>query len=80
MKEKKKNKSTDLKSKNSLKKLLKKEVNINVNFTVVAIVLIAIFCICITPVTFQNDTYYTIKIGELIKNNGIDMMDHFSWH
>ena len=80
MKEKKKNISTDLKSKNSLKKLLKKEVNINVNFTVVAIVLIAIFCICITPVTFQNDTYYTIKIGELIKNNGIDMMDHFSWH
>ena len=80
MKEKKKNKSTDLKSKNSLKKLLKNEVNINVNFTVVAIVLIAIFCICITPVTFQNDTYYTIKIGELIKNNGIDMMDHFSWH
>ena len=80
MKVKKKNKSTDLKSKNSLKKLLKKEVNINVNFTVVAIVLIAIFCICITPVTFQNDTYYTIKIGELIKNNGIDMMDHFSWH
>ena len=80
MKVKKKNKSTDLKSKNSFKKLLKKEVNINVNFTVVAIVLIAIFCICITPVTFQNDTYYTIKIGELIKNNGIDMMDHFSWH
>lgn len=80
MKVKKKNKSTDLKSKNSLKKLFKKEVNINVNFTVVAIVLIAIFCICITPVTFQNDTYYTIKIGELIKNNGIDMMDHFSWH
>ena len=80
MKVKKKNKSTDLKSKNSLKKLLKKEVNINVNFTIVAIVLIAIFCICITPVTFQNDTYYTIKIGELIKNNGIDMMDHFSWH
>lgn len=80
MKVKKKNKSIDLKSKNSLKKLLKKEVNINVNFTVVAIVLIAIFCICITPVTFQNDTYYTIKIGELIKNNGIDMMDHFSWH
>ena len=37
-------------------------------------------CISITPVTFQNDTYYTIKIGELIKNNGIDMMDHFSWH
>ncbi len=59
---------------------LKKNINININFTIVAIVLIAIFCICVTPITLQNDTYYTIKIGELIKNNGIDMMDHFSWH
>ena len=54
--------------------------NINVNFTILAVILIAIFCISITPVTFQNDTYYTIKIGEYIKNFGIDMMDHFSWH
>ena len=68
------------KEQSKLKKIMKKEVNININFTIVAIILIAIFCICITPVTFQNDTYYTIKIGELIKNNGIDMMDHFSWH
>ena len=59
---------------------LKKNINININFTIVPIVLIAIFCICVTPITLQNDTYYTIKIGELIKNNGIDMMDHFSWH
>ena len=28
----------------------------------------------------QNDTFYTIKIGELILNNGIDMLDHFSFH
>ena len=59
---------------------LKKRININANFTVIAILLIIIFAVCITPVTFQNDTYYTIKIGELIKNNGIDMIDHFSWH
>lgn len=59
---------------------LKKHINLNINFAIVAIILIAIFCICVTPVTLQNDTYYTIKIGELIKNNGIDMMDHFSWH
>ena len=32
-------------------------------FTILAIVLIAIFCIAITPVTLQNDTFYTIKIG-----------------
>lgn len=59
---------------------MKKPINININFTIVAIILIAILCVCLTPVTFQNDTYYTIKIGELIKNSGIDMMDHFSWH
>jgi len=58
----------------------KQKRQINVNFTIVAVILIAILCICITPVTFQNDTYYTIKIGELVKNSGIDMMDHFSWH
>ena len=68
------------KKQNRLKKLMSKEINVNVNFTIVAIVLIAIFCVCITPVTFQNDTFYTIKIGEYIKNYGIDMMDHFSWH
>lgn len=58
----------------------KKKKLMNVNFTIVAVVLIAIFCICLAPVTFQNDTYYTIKIGEYIKSHGIDMMDHFSWH
>lgn len=58
----------------------KQRKSISVNFTIVAIILVIIFCVSITPVTFQNDTYYTIKIGEYIKNNGIDMMDHFSWH
>lgn len=58
----------------------KQRKQININFTIVGIILIAILCICITPVSFQNDTFYTIKIGELIKNSGIDMMDHFSWH
>lgn len=81
----KKDKEKQIKEKNVEKKKnkkgkLKKHININVNFTIVAIILIAIFCVCVTPVTFQNDTYYTIKIGELIKNNGIDMIDHFSWH
>ena len=59
---------------------LKKRKKFNINFTIVAIILIAIFCVCITPRTLQNDTFYSIKIGELIKNNGIDMIDHFSWH
>ena len=68
------------KEQSKLKEIMNKQINVNVNFTIIAIILIAIFCICITPVTLQNDTFYTIKIGELIKNNGIDMMDHFSWH
>ena len=49
-------------------------------FHVIAILLIIIFCICITPKTFQNDTFYTIKIGEYILENGITMIDPFSWH
>lgn len=61
-------------------KKLKKSLNLTVNFTIIAIILIAVYCVAVTPITFQNDTYYTIKIGELIKNNGIDMIDHFSWH
>lgn len=68
-------------NRNNLKQDIKQDRKvIEINFTIVAIVLIAILCVCITPVTFQNDTYYTIKIGEFIKNSGIDMMDHFSWH
>ena len=49
-------------------------------FVGVFILLIIIFCISITPVSLQNDTFYNIKIGELISQNGIDMQDHFSWH
>ena len=41
---------------------------------------ISIFAIGLVRKTLQNDTFYTIKIGELILNNGIDMMDHFSYH
>ena len=49
-------------------------------FSIIAVILIAIFCIAISPVTLQNDTYYTVKIGEHIQNYGIDMKDPFSWH
>lgn len=81
MKQKNKNINESKKESENLKNRKKKEKKIiSVNFTIVAIVLIAILCLCIAPVTFQNDTYYTIKIGEFIKNSGIDMMDHFSWH
>ena len=54
--------------------------NTNILIKIIPILLIAIFCVSLTPITFQNDTYYTIKIGEHIVNNGIDMQDPFSWH
>lgn len=53
---------------------------INIKFNVLAIIAIIIFCFAISPKTLQNDTFYTIRIGELILNNGIDMQEHFSWH
>ena len=49
-------------------------------FNVLAIFVIAIICFALTPKTLQNDTYYTIAIGEHILENGIDMQDPFSWH
>lgn len=58
----------------------KTKISSNVKFTILAVVLIAIFCIAITPVSLQNDTFYTIRIGEHITQNGIDMQDPFSWH
>ena len=61
-------------------KLNKIKINSNFKFNIIAIFLIIIFCIAISPITLQNDTYYTIKIGEHIQNYGIDMKDPFSWH
>ncbi|MCF0126622.1 MAG: hypothetical protein HUJ68_12895 [Clostridia bacterium] len=58
----------------------KLKINTNIIWMIIAILLIAIFCVSITPVSLQNDTFYTIKIGEHISKNGIDMMDPFSWH
>ncbi len=56
------------------------KISSDVKFTILAVILIAIFCIAITPISLQNDTFYTIKIGEHITQNGIDMQDPFSWH
>ena len=63
---------TETKKKFEWKKIL--------NFNVLAVILIVILCIAISPVTLQNDTYYTVKIGEHITNYGLDMKDPFSWH
>ena len=75
------NKSKDNKNiKNKKNKSEKKEINSAVVFTIMAIIAISIISIALTPVTLQNDTYYTIKIGEHIDKYGIDMEDPFSWH
>lgn len=51
-----------------------------IRFHTMAIILIIIFSAAIVPVVFQNDTFYTIKIGEYILDNGITMQEPFSWH
>ena len=52
-----------------------------IKFIILAIVCLILFSASLAPVTLQNDTYYTIKIGELIsKTKTIDMQEHFSWH
>ena len=49
-------------------------------FEILAILLIILYAVSLAPKTLQNDTYYTVKIGELITQSGIDFKDHFSWH
>ena len=50
-------------------------------FNIVAVICIAIIAFAVSPKTLQNDTYYTVKIGEHILNTKtVDMMDPFSWH
>ena len=52
----------------------------NFIFEIIIIWAIALFGYSIAPKTFQNDTYYTVAVGNLILDNGIDFKDHFSWH
>ena len=59
----------------------KKEIVINKKkFFLILLFLILIVSIGFVKKVLQNDTFYSIKIGELILNNGIDMWDHFSIH
>ena len=58
---------------------MNKEQTVKIKFNIMAIALIIIFCFAISPVTLQNDTFYTIAIGDQIVHNGIDMKDHWSW-
>lgn len=51
-------------------------------FNIIATICISIFCFAIAPKTLQNDTFYTLRIGEYIYNNGISDLtqDLYSWH
>ena len=51
-------------------------------FHIIAVICIVLFGCAIAPKCLQNDTYYTIAIGEYIYNNGISDLtqDIYSWH
>ena len=51
-------------------------------FHLVAIVCFILMGVALAPKTLQNDTYYTIPIGEYIYNNGVSDLtkDLYSWH
>lgn len=55
---------------------------VKVIFNIVAIICIALYCIANAPKSLQNDTFYTVTIGEYIFNNGIGDLttDLYSWH
>jgi len=52
----------------------------DMKFNILVIVTIICLSIVLTTRTLQNDTFYTIKVGESIIENGLDMKDHFSFH
>lgn len=49
-------------------------------FFSILLIWLLIFSVGLVVRQLQNDTFYSIKIGELITKNGIDMLDHFSFH
>lgn len=53
----------------------------NIIFALLTIILVTLLAIAITPRELQNDTFYTIKCGEYIFQNGIFNLkeDPFSW-
>ena len=59
---------------------MEKEKVLSAKFIIMAIICICLLSVVIVPKGLQNDTFYTIKLGELILKNGIDMQEHFAWH
>lgn len=46
----------------------------------IMIILIIIFTISVVPKEFQNDTFFTIAIGENVLKNGIENEEKLVWH
>ena len=69
------------KEKNEMKSV-ESEKSQNIIFNLVVVIAIILFSVAISPKTLQNDTFYTIKVGEYISQNGIFNLteDTFSWH
>lgn len=76
----KKMKEKEPKTKKKKSIFMTEQKSINIAFNIIAIFCVIIFGAAIVQKQFQNDTFYTIKIGQLIRQNGIDYIDHFSWH
>ena len=49
-------------------------------FMIIAILGLILFGTALAPIGLQNDTFYTIAIGQYIMENGISEYDPFSWH
>ena len=52
----------------------------NKKITIIFIMIIIILTSSLVTKTFQNDTFFAIAVGNLILDNGIDMMEHLTWH
>ena len=67
---------------NKSEKIAKRKIFSRKNvFDILVFLSVIVFSIIISPKTLQNDTFYTVKCGEYIFNNGIFNLksDPFSW-
>lgn len=73
------NKSEKEEENNKIIKLSNKK---SIIFHIIAVLCIVMYGVALAPKVLQNDTYYTIKIGEFIYNNGVSNLtqDLYSWH
>ena len=58
------------------------EINRSIVFNIIAGICIILYCCAMAPKILQNDTFYTVTIGEYIFNNGVSNLteDMYSWH